>query len=184
MTEWINMENFKQKAYNVFELFDRQWALVTAGSIERYNSCTVGWGSLGNLWGPTGRSRPTVTVYVHPARYTCEFLEQGDTFTVSFYPPEYRRALGYIGSHSGRDGDKAAAAGLTPVAFGQGVTYAEANLTFLCKKLYQHQFTTEDLAPEVQAYYASMPQVYPDFHGGWQPHIAFVGEIIDVIDKR
>lgn len=114
MTEWINMENFKQKAYNVFELFDRQWALVTAGSIEHYNSCTVGWGSLGNLWGPTGRSRPTVTVYVHPARYTCEFLERGDTFTVSFYPPEYRRALGYIGSHSGRDGDKAAAAGLTP----------------------------------------------------------------------
>mgnify|MGYP000037245011 FL=1 len=84
------------EAYNVFELFDRQWALVTAGSIEHYNSCTVGWGSLGNLWGPTGRSRPTVTVYVHPARYTCEFLEQGDTFTVSFYPPEYRRALGYI----------------------------------------------------------------------------------------
>ena len=68
--------------------------------------------------------------------------------------------------------------------FGQGVTYAEANLTFLCKKLYQHQFTAEDLAPEVQAYYASMPQVYPDFHGGWQPHLAFVGEIIDVIDKR
>ena len=166
MTEWINMENFKQKAYNIFELFDRQWALVTAGSIEHYNSCTVGWGSLGNLWGPTGRSRPTVTVYVHPARYTCEFLERGDTFTVSFYPPEYRRALGYIGSHSGRDGDKAAAAGLTPMAFGQGVTYAEANLTFLCKKLYQHQFTAEDLAPEVQAYYASMPQVYPDFHGG------------------
>ena len=70
------------------------------------------------------------------------------------------------------------------MAFGRGVTYAEANLTFLCKKLYQHQFTTEDLAPEVQAYYASMPQVYPDFHGGWQPHLAFVGEIIDVIDKR
>lgn len=51
------MENFKQKAYNVFELFDRQWALVTAGSAAHFNSCTVGWGSLGNLWGPTGRSR-------------------------------------------------------------------------------------------------------------------------------
>ena len=36
--EWISMENFKQKAYNVFELFDRQWALVTAGSIEHYVS--------------------------------------------------------------------------------------------------------------------------------------------------
>lgn len=56
MTEWINMENFKQKAYNVFELFDQQCALVTAGSIKHYNSCTVGWGSLGNLWGPTGEA--------------------------------------------------------------------------------------------------------------------------------
>ena len=93
------MENFKQKAYNVFELFDRQWAIVTAGSIEHYNSCTVGWGSLGNLWGPTGRSRPAVTVYVHPAR-------------------------------------------------------------------------------------SKNSQVYPDFHGGLQRHMAFLGEIIDVIDKR
>lgn len=144
-------------------------------------------GRLGQSGQPLGTGRqkpPDRDGLCAPGAHTCEFLERGDTFTVSFYPPEYRRALGYIGSHSGRDGDKAAAAGLTPLAFGQGVTYAEANLTFLCKKLYQHQFTTEDLAPEVQAYYASMPQVYPDFHGGWQPHIAFVGEIIDVIDKR
>lgn len=77
-----------------------------------------------------------------------------------------------------------AAAGLTPVAIGNGVTYAEANLTFLCRKLYQHTFSRDDLAPEVQAYYASMPDVYPDFHGGWQPHIVFVGEIIDVLDQR
>ncbi len=178
------MENFKEKEYKVFELFDQQWAIVTAGSMEHYNSCTIGWGSLGNLWGKVGKSRPTVTIYVHPARYTSQFLENSDTFTVSFYPEDYKKALGYIGGHSGRDGEKAAAAGLTPVAFGQGVTYKEANLTFLCKKLYQHQFATEDIAPEVQEYYASMPKVYPDFKGGWQPHLVFIGEIIDVIDER
>lgn len=70
------------------------------------------------------------------------------------------------------------------MAFGQGVTYAEANLTFLCKKLYQHQFTTEDLAPEVPGILRLDAAGVPDFHGGWQPHLAFVGEIIDVIDKR
>ena len=165
-------------------MFDQQWAIVTAGSMEHYNSCTIGWGSLGNLWGKVGKSRPTVTIYVHPARYTSQFLENSDIFTVSFYPENYKKALGYIGGHSGRDGEKAAAAGLTPVAFGQGVTYKEANLTFLCKKLYQHQFTAEDIAPEVQEYYASMPKVYPDFKGGWQPHLVFIGEIIDVIDQR
>ena len=86
--------------------------------------------------------------------------------------------------HSGRDGDKAAAAGLTPVAIGPGVMYKEANLTFLCRKLYQHQFSKEDLAPEIQEYYASMPQIYPDFKGGWQPHIVFVGEVLDVRSER
>ncbi len=118
---------------------------------------------------------PIVTVYVHPARYTSEFLRDSDIFTVSFYPENCRKALSYIGSHSGRDGDKIAAAGLTPVTMGQGVTFREANLTFLCKKLYQHQFSRDNLAPEIQAYYAAAPQVYPDFQGGWQPHIVFCG---------
>ena len=178
------MKDFRENEYKVFELFDKQWALVTAGQIDRFNSCTVSWGSLGNLWGRAGKSCPSVTVYVHPARYTSEFLENSDVFTVSFYPEEYRRALGYMGSHSGRYGDTAAAAGLTPVAIGPGVTYEEANLTFLCRKLYQHQFSREDIAPEIQDYYASMPNVYPDFKGGWQPHIVFIGEIVDCRDER
>ncbi|WP_419561775.1 hypothetical protein [Ruminococcus sp.] len=75
-------------------------------------------------------------------------------------------------------------AGLTPIEIGQGVTYKEAKLTFLCKKLYQHQFPKENITTEVQEYYASMPKVYPDFNGGWQPHIVFVGEIIEVRDER
>ena len=54
----------------------------------------------------------------------------------------------------------------------------------LNKKLYQHQFARDDLAPEIQAYYAAAPQVYPDFQGGWQPHIVFVGEITAVRDDR
>ena len=132
------MEGFKAKEYKVFELFDKQWAIVTAGSMAHYNSCTISWGSLGNIWGHAGHSCPIVTAYVHPARYTSEFLRESDIFTVSFYPESCRKTLSYIGSHSGRDGDKVAAAGLTPVVMGQGVTFREANLTFLCKKLYQH----------------------------------------------
>ena len=174
------MKGFKEQEYKIFEIFDKQWAIVTAGSMQRYNGCTVGWGSLGNLWG----SRPTVTVYIHPARYTAEFLKDSDTFTVSFFPEGCKKALGYIGSHSGRDGDKVLAAGLTPVAIGQSVTYEEANLTFLCKKLYQHQMSKEELAPEISEYYASSPKVFPDSSGGWQPHLIFVGEIIDVSDER
>ena len=180
----IHMKNFRETDDKAFELFAQQRALVTAGSLEHYNTCTIGWGSLGNLWGHAGKSRPTVTVYVHPARYTSEFLKSSDTFTVSFYPQSRKQALGYLGSHSGRNSDKVAVAGLTPVAFGQSVTFQEANLTFLCKKLYQHPFSKEDLAPEIQEEYAARPEVYPDFKGGWQPHIVFVGEIIAVKDER
>lgn len=173
------MSGFLTADYKAFELFGKRWGLVTAGSLERHNSCTVSWGGLGTLWG-----RPVVTVYVHPACHTCRFLEKSDFFTVSFYDEKYRPALVYMGAHSGREGDKAAAAGLTPLAFGQSVTYEEAELTLLCRKLYAHPFDREALDPEVQAMYAATPAVYPDFQGGWQPHIVFVGEAIDALDRR
>lgn len=163
------------KEYPIFDMFKNQWALVTSGTLESYDGCTVGWGSLGTIW-----NKDTVTVYVHPARYTSEFLMNHDTFTVSFFPEEYRKALGYMGSHSGRNEDKAVHAGLTPVSIGDSVGFAEAKLTFVCKKLYQHQFSKEDLAEDIQEYYSPKPVLYPDGNGGWQPHYVFVGEVLEV----
>ena len=66
---------------DVFRKFDKQWALVTAGTPEHYNTMTISWGGLGTLW-----RRPVATVYVKKNRYTFEFMEQNDYFTVSFYP--------------------------------------------------------------------------------------------------
>lgn len=100
---------------DVFRKFDKQWALVTAGTPEHYNTMTISWGGLGTLW-----RRPVATVYVKKNRYTFEFMEQNDYFTVSFYPEAQRRALSLLGSTSGRDGDKVAAAGLTPEFLPQG----------------------------------------------------------------
>ena len=170
----------KEKEYRVFELFEKQWALVTAGSPERFNCCTLSWGGMGTLW-----NRPVVTVYVHPARYTREFLTAGDSFTVSFFSEEYKKALGVLGTLSGRNADKVALSGLTPVAMGGSVGYREAELCFLCRKLYQHPFSREALAPELQQYYQAHPTVYPpDERGDWQPHWVFVGEVVDIVDKR
>ena len=73
---------------------------------------------------------------------------------------------------------------LTPIEIVQGATYKEAKLTSQNKKLYQYQFSKEDITIEVQKYYAFMPKVYPDFNGGLQPHIVFVDEIIEVRDER
>ncbi len=127
--------DFIHQDYDVFRMFNERWALVTAGTIEDYNTRTIGWGSLGTLW-----RRPVCTVYVTPARYTWNFLEKNDFFTVSFFPAGFHDDLMYLGSHSGRDGDKVARTSLTPVALPEGVTFQEAELTLVCHKLYSDPF--------------------------------------------
>ena len=112
------MAVWEGKEYKVFELFAKRWALVTAGNMDHFNSCTVGWGSLGTIWGRPGSGGSIVTVYLHPARYTRDVMLESDHFTVSFFPEKYRGALGIMGSRSGRDHDKVSESGLTPVAFG------------------------------------------------------------------
>ena len=100
---------------NPMDMIAREWMLVTAGNAERgYNTMTASWGHLGSIWGHGG-GLPTAVVYLRPQRYTKEFVDREEYFTITVFPEQYRKALGYLGSHSGRDGDKVAAAGLTPV---------------------------------------------------------------------
>ena len=179
------MKAFETKDYKAFTMFENRWALVTAGMLDDFNTCTVSWGSMGNIWGPNGGDISTVTVYIHPARYTQEFMAKYDTFTVSFFSESYRKALGYLGSHSGRDENKVANSGLTPVVAGDGVTFKEAELTFVCKKLYEHQFDEAYLAEKVKDYYASNPAVYTQAgHDRWEPHYMYIGEVIDAIEGQ
>ena len=178
------MKAFETKNYKAFSMFEDRWALVTAGTPEDFNTCTVSWGSMGNVWGPNGGDMSTVTVYIHPARYTQEFMAKYDTFTVSFFPDSQRKALGYLGSHSGRDEDKVANSGLTPVAVDDGVMFEEAELTFVCKKLYEHQFDEAHLADKIKEYYASNPPEYTKAGSDrWEPHYMYIGEIVETIEK-
>ena len=177
------MKAFETKDYKAFTMFENRWALVTAGTLDDFNTCTVSWGSMGNIWGPNGGDISTVTVYIHPARYTQEFMAKYDTFTVSFFPESYRKALGYLGSHSGRDENKVANSGLTPVAAGDGVTFKEAELTFVCKKLYEHQFDEAHLAKKIKEFYASYPDAYTQAgHDRWEPHYMYIGEVVEAIE--
>lgn len=175
--------NFRQEDYKAFDTFSKDWALVTAGNMDDYNTCTVSWGTMGNIWGTAGQAgdRPIVTVFIHPARYTQKFMEKHDTFTVSFFPMEQRKALGYLGSHSGRNEDKVANSGLTPVAAGEGVTFKEASKTFVCRKLYGAQLDQQALAQDIQDYYTSMPAVYTqNGKDQWEPHFMYIGEVVEV----
>ena len=149
---------------------DDEWALVTAGTEESgWNTMTIGWGSAGTLW-----SKPTVTVYVHPWRYTHEFLEREDYFTVQLFGPEYHKDLGILGAKSGRDGDKVALTSLTPVALEHGMTFAEATTTIVCKKWYTQAIDLAAVPADVMERLGG--RLYTD-----QAHTMFVGEIIDVL---
>ena len=165
--------NYIEKSYDVFQMFNDRWALVTAGDISNFNTMTIAWGSMGTIWGPPHKGKPILTVYVSPARYTHSFLEQNNFFTVSFFSEEYRRDLSILGSRSGRDGDKVALTALEPVAVEHGVDFKQADLTFVCKKLYSHQFEKEQVPADVADWiYTRVPL-----------HTMFIGEIVDVIER-
>ncbi len=149
-----------------FARFAEDWAVVTAGSLDRFNGMTVSWGSMGTLWG-----KPVVTLYIRPDRYTWGFLKDNDVFTVAFFPETQREALRVMGTTSGRDGDKVKAARLTPVALDGGVTYAEASQTFVCRKLLMQQFDRAACPEEAL-------RIYKD---GVEPHYVFIGEVLDVL---
>ena len=122
---------------NPFELIGKDWMLVTAGCEERgYNTMTASWGHLGSIWGHHGGSA-TAVIYVRPQRYTKEFVDREQYFTLCFFDQKYHNALGYLGSHSGRDGDKVAQVGMTPVFEDDTTYFAEAKLVLFCRKLYQ-----------------------------------------------
>jgi flavin reductase (DIM6/NTAB) family NADH-FMN oxidoreductase RutF len=119
----------------IFRQWDKGWFLLTAGDFaaDNYNTMTVSWGAMGGLWG-----RPFVQVVVRPQRYTYGFMERHDTFTLSAFPEAYRKALDLLGAKSGRDGDKIAESGLTPVASTRvaAPSFAEAELVIECRKIY------------------------------------------------
>lgn len=151
---------------NAFEIFGEEWALVTAGTEGCFNTMTIAWGGLGTLW-----SKPVATVYVKPIRYTHEFLEKNEYFTVSFFEKEYKKALGILGSRSGRDGDKVAAAGLTPVYLKNSVTFQEARVTLLCRKIYRQELDISAMPEDVAKAYYEVEAA----------HTMYVGEVVEVI---
>jgi len=118
---------------DVIELIGKQWMLVTAGTIESYNTMTASWGGIGVLW-----NKPVAFVFVRPERYTHEFIEREGRLTLSFYSEEFRNALQICGTRSGRDIDKARETGLSPAELQPGaVTFEQARLTIVGRKLFK-----------------------------------------------
>jgi len=134
-------------------LWGEQWLLLTCGDFGagHYNTMTVAWGSFGTMW-----SLPFAQIVVRPVRYTFEFLEKYDTFTLSTFAEAQRPALQLLGSKSGRDGDKIAETGLTPVASTKVASpgFEEAELIVECRKMYAQDMDPACFAdPEIDKNY-------------------------------
>ncbi len=116
----------------IFDKIGKEWMLISASYGERANTMTASWGGCGILW-----NKPVAICYIRPQRFTYPIVESADRLTLAFLPEDYREALRYCGTHSGRDGDKFKAAGLTCVQTDEGVPYPkEASLVLVCRKLY------------------------------------------------
>lgn len=148
---------------NVFKLIGHDWMLITAGTRNHYNTMTASWGGLGVLW-----DKPVCFCFIRPSRYTFEFMEKYNMFTLSYFDESYRNVLEYCGSQSGRHVNKVERCGLTPVeAHNRSVYFQEARLVIECRKLY-----FQDLNPS--AFLAeTLAAIYPqqDYHR------MYVGEI-------
>jgi len=125
---------------NVFELIGDKWMLVTAANQSgKFNTMTASWGGMGIMWG-----KPYANCVVRPVRYTYEFMEEVNYFTLSFFSEKYRDALNLLGTKSGRDGDKVKESGLTEfdifelknISSARIISYKQADIILVCKKIY------------------------------------------------
>lgn len=167
--EFTVTEDFLLNPFNYFS--QPGGMLVCAGNRDKSNAMTIGWGALGNLW---GHGTNTVTVYVAEKRFTREFMENNDYFTIMTFKD--RDVLRYMGTRSGRDGDKAAALGLH-VAYTENGTpyYEEAECVIECKTMYSQEFAPEHFRDDVPRNF------YDGFAAGY--HSFYIGKIIKAMKK-
>ena len=154
---------------NALKLIGDDWALVTSGNEEKFNTMTISWGGAGIMWG-----KPVTFTFIRPQRYTFEFMENNGYYSMSFFNEEYRDALKFCGSKSGRDYDKVKETGLTPKFTENGVPYfEEAKLVLICKKLYAQDLNKESIIDNesVDKWYNN------DFHK------MYISEIVKVLCK-
>lgn len=149
-------------------MIGKELFLVTSGDENDWNTMTAGWGFMGEMWG-----KDAFEAVVRHNRYTYKFMEKNDLFTVSFFPKERSDVVKFCGSHSGRDFDKAKEADITPLFIDGTTTFEEAQLVFVCRKMYSCDFELS-LLEEAQR---------TRWYDGDPVHKRYIGEIMKIYSK-
>lgn len=160
----IKIEELKD---NPFKLIGSDWMLITAKKDDKVNTMTASWGGVGILW-----NKSVATIYVRPQRYTKEFIDNEEYFSLCVLPEDLRNVLNYCGSHSGRDFDKIKECNLT-VKETEGVPYfEESRLVLVCKKLYAQDMAEDSF---IQKDLVEKNYSQKDFH------TMYIAEIVKVM---
>ncbi len=155
---------------NPFTMIGKEWLLVTAEADGKANTMTASWGGVGVMWG-----KNVAFVVIRPQRYTKEFIDQSETFSLSVLDESYRKTYNYLGTVSGRDEDKITKSGLTLAHDGATPYFEEANTVLVCKKLYAQEYTENSfLAKDL------VERWYP----GSDYHTMYIVEIEKVLVKE
>ena len=160
----------------------KSWMLITAGDENKYNTMTASWGSIGALWEKGVDGGSVSTIYVRPCRYTDSFIDSHEYYSLCFFKEEFREDLAYLGSHSGKDGDKISHTKLH-VDFVDGVPYfKEAKLVLICKKIYKGKITKQGFIDKsiLDRYYESDTD---SIYNNESYHNVYVGKITKVFSE-
>lgn len=163
----IKPEQFEQSP---FKLMGQDWMLVTAEKDGKVNTMTAAWGGFGVMWG-----KNVAYIVLRPQRYTKEFIDNSDTFSLTFFDNSFKKTLSYLGTKSGRDEDKIKNSNLTLIHTDEVPLFEEATIALLCKKLYAQDFKPECFtAPELNEKW------YPDA----DHHTLYIAEITKLLVKE
>lgn len=157
--------SIKELKENVVSLFNDKWCLITAGTKDSYNTMTASWGAMGELW-----NKDVCFAFIRPQRYTKEFVERENLFTLSFFPEEYKKALTFCGRNSGRDCDKAKETGLTPIEIEGSMSFDESEIIIVCKKL-----AKQDIDPKG---FLDEDSIDPKNYPSKDYHTMYIGEVV------
>ncbi len=156
---------------SVFDLIGKDWTLITAGKEGKVNAMTASWGGMGVLWG-----RDVVFIFVRQfvrqSRYTKEFLDASDTFSLNFLDPKaYRPVQNYFGTVSGRDEDKFAESGLHTKEECDTPFIEESNTVLLCRKAGVFAMPESGMAPGI-------PERWYADHNDHTMYVGFIEKVL------
>ena len=162
----IKPELFEQSP---FKLIGKNWMLITAEKDGKVNTMTASWGGFGVMWG-----KNVAYIVIRPQRFTKEFIDHSDTFSLSFLDNSFKTTLSYLGTKSGRDEDKIKNSNLTVLHTDDIPHFEEATIAILCKKLYAQEYKPECFIEE-------------ELNEKWYPdvdyHTLYIAEVTKILVK-